>query len=80
MNIYISKLDCLTTPADLQELFAPYGKSVCSSVRTITDVSKDQMDTFAYMYMENQVEGNAAIAGLNQLSVRNRQIEVKEAG
>jgi RNA recognition motif-containing protein len=79
MNIHVSNLNSETTVQQIAELFAPFGTASNSQVRTIADVSKNHMVTFAYVRMDNRSEGEAAAAKLDRSNFLGNVIQVKEA-
>ena len=79
MNIHISNLNSETTAQQIADLFAPFGIATNSQVRTIADVSKNHMVTFAYVRMDNRSEAEAATAKLDRSTFLGNVIHVSEA-
>jgi RNA recognition motif-containing protein len=80
MEICVSNLSKATTEAQIIDLFAPFGIVHCSRVRTVSDVSKNNMKTFAYILIPDQQRAAEAIAALNNSMLAGSAINVKQAG
>jgi cold-inducible RNA-binding protein len=76
-NIYVGNLSFKTTEQELREAFERFGEVVKVSV--ISDRETGRPRGFAFVEMPNSQEARAAIAGLNQTSVGDREISCNEA-
>ena len=74
MNIFVSSLSFKAKKEDLAELFAPYGE--VSSTRIIHDKVTRRSKGYGFVEMDNEEEGNAAIAALNGTEHMGRTINV----
>lgn len=77
MNIYVGNLSYRTTEADLEDLFKDLG--AVSRVNIITDRETGQSKGFAFVEMDNQSEGEAAIKELDGKEFGGRNLRVNEA-
>ena len=77
MNIYVGNLAYSVTEDDLREAFAAYGE--ISSVSLITDKFSGQSKGFGFVEMSNNSEADAAIKGLNETSLKGRNVKVNQA-
>jgi RNA recognition motif-containing protein len=77
MNIFVAKLDYGVTSEELGGLFEAYGSVNRASV--ITDKLTGRSKGFGFVEMANDDEARKAISQLDNSSVRNRNIVVKEA-
>ena len=77
MNIYVGNLPFGTGEADLRSEFEAYGP--VKSVKIITERETGRPRGFAFVEMENDSEGRAAIEGLNNKEISGRVVKVDEA-
>lgn len=77
MNIYISGLSYGIDSERLQNLFAEYGD--VSSAKVITDRETGRSRGFGFVEMDNDVEGQNAVNGLNGTQQDSRTINVSVA-
>jgi RNA recognition motif-containing protein len=77
MNIFVAKLDYGVTSDELGGLFEAFGTVERASV--ITDKLTGRSKGFGFVEMPNDDEARSAIQQLDNSSVRNRNIVVKEA-
>lgn len=77
MNIFVAKLDYGVTSDELEGLFQAFGAVNRASV--ITDKATGRSKGFGFVEMSNDDEARNAISQLDNTSVRNRNIVVKEA-
>jgi cold-inducible RNA-binding protein len=77
MRIYVGNLSYDTTEDELKQEFAAFGE--VASVSVVTDRYSGRSKGFAFVEMTNKAEADAAIAGLNGKSVKERTLVVNEA-
>ena len=77
MRIYVGNLSYDTTEDELRKDFAALGE--VASVSVVTDRYSGRSKGFAFVEMTNKAEADAAIAGLNGKSVKERTLVVNEA-
>jgi RNA recognition motif-containing protein len=77
MKIYVGNLPYEVTEEDLQQEFAAFGE--VTSVSVITDKYSGRPKGFAFIEMASKSEAEAAIAGLNGKTLKERTIMVNEA-
>jgi RNA recognition motif-containing protein len=76
-NIFVGNLSFGTTEDTVRSMFASYGS--VDRVNIVTDREKGQPRGFAFVEMNADAEGNAAISGLNGRDVDGRALKVNEA-
>ncbi len=77
MNIYVGNISFRTTEDDLIDLFAPFGEVV--SAKIITDRETGRSRGFAFVDMEDDHDGRAAIEALHGREHMGRSLTVNEA-
>lgn len=77
MKIYVGNLSYDTTEADLRQEFEAFGE--VTSVSIITDRDSGRSKGFGFVEMAAKAEAEAAIAGLNGKTLKERTIAVNEA-
>jgi cold-inducible RNA-binding protein len=77
MNIYVGNLSYEVTEDELRQEFAAFGE--VTSVRIITDRYTGRPRGFGFVEMSTSSEGEAAIAGLNGKTLKDRTLNVSEA-
>lgn len=77
MNIYVANVSFKANDDELRELFESYGE--VSSARIIMDKFTGKSRGFAFVEMPNDAEGAQAIAQLNDLDFKGRNLVVNEA-
>jgi cold-inducible RNA-binding protein len=77
MNIYVGNLAYEVTEEELQQEFKAFGEVV--SVRVVTDKYTGRPKGFAFVEMRTVSEGQAAIAGLNGKTLKDRTLKVSAA-
>ncbi len=77
MNIYVGNLSFRSTEDDLRNVFAQFGE--VNSVKIITDRETGRSRGFAFVEMNDDEGGNAAIASLNGQDHMGRDLTVNEA-
>jgi RNA recognition motif-containing protein len=76
-NIFVGNLSFGTTEDTVRSMFASYGS--VDRVNIVTDRETGQPRGFAFVEMNADAEGNAAISGLNGRDVDGRALNVNEA-
>ena len=79
MELYISNLNTTTTEEQLRQLLAPFSGAKCSTIRTVSDSTKDNKNTFAYIHLDDPASAKAIISKLDNMHFLERTISVKEA-
>jgi RNA recognition motif-containing protein len=77
MKIYVGNLSFDVTEEELQAEFTPFGK--VESLNIITDKYSGRPKGFAFVEMPSVAEGQAAIAGLNGKTLKDRTLTVNAA-
>ncbi len=77
MNIFCSNVSFKKSESDLKDLFSDFG--VVDRCKIVLDKDTGKSRGFAFVEMPNSQEAKAAIAGLNQTTVADREISCNEA-
>ncbi len=77
MKIYVGNLSYEVTEEDLRQEFEDFGE--VTSVDIISDRDSGRPKGFGFVEMATKSEGEAAIAGLNGKTLKERTIVVNEA-
>ena len=77
MKIYVGNLSYDVTDEEVRQEFAAFGEVASASV--VTDRYTGRPRGFAFVEMTSRSEGEAAIAGLNGKTLRERTLVVSEA-
>jgi cold-inducible RNA-binding protein len=77
MKIYVGNLSYDITEEELHQEFAAFGK--VDSISVITDKYTGRPKGFAFVEMPSVSEGQAAIAGLNGKTMKDRPLTVNAA-
>jgi RNA recognition motif-containing protein len=77
MQIYVGSLPYEVTEEDLREEFGAFGE--VASVNIIKDRDSGRPKGFGFVEMASKSEAEAAIAGLNGKTLKERTIVVNEA-
>ncbi|MCH8317766.1 MAG: RNA-binding protein [Bacteroidetes bacterium] len=77
MTIYIGNISFTMTEEELEKTFAEFGK--VASVKVITDKYSGKSKGFAFVDMENDGEGDAAVEALNGKDIGGRNVKVNKA-
>lgn len=75
-SLFVAGLDFSITSSELEELFAEHGKVV--SAKVITDKFTSRSKGFGFVEMETQADAENCIKVLNNATVKNRSLVVKE--
>ena len=77
MRIYVGNLPYNVNESELKEMFSSYGQ--VTSATLVMDKFSGQSKGFGFVEMPNNSEADAAIKGLNESSVKGRNIKVNQA-
>jgi RNA recognition motif-containing protein len=77
MNLFVAKLNPVSTSEDLQKLFAHYGH--VSAVRVILDKETGNSKRYGFVEMPNETEAKEALKELNETEFQESMIVVKES-
>jgi RNA recognition motif-containing protein len=77
MKLYVGNLAYSVTDSDLRTAFAQFGQ--VGEVTLIIDKFSGQSKGFGFVEMPNNSEADAAIKGLNETSLKGRNIKVNQA-
>jgi len=77
MKIYVGNLSYEVTEEELRQEFVAFGE--VTSVNIITDKYSGRPKGFGFVEMESVSEGQAAIAGLNGKTLKERTLNVNAA-
>ncbi len=77
MNIYVGNLSYRMDDRDLEGVFAEFGEVI--SCKIINDRDTGRSKGFAFVEMDNQDSGKAAIETLDGKEVEGRSLKVNEA-
>lgn len=77
MNIYVGNLSFRASEQDISDLFSSYGE--VSSARIVKDKFTGRSRGFAFVEMNDDNAGNAAISALNEKEFMERNLVVNEA-
>ncbi len=76
-KLYVGNLSYSTTSANLQEMFAPFGK--VDSATVVEDRDTGRSKGFGFVEMSSDAEAQAAILGLDGKDNDGRTLKVNEA-
>ena len=77
MDIFVAKLNAVSTADEVKELFSQYGK--VSSAKLIMDRETGMSKCYGFVEMEDESEGAAAIEHLNDTNFMGNYIVVKQS-
>jgi len=77
MNIYVGNLSSEVTEQELRQEFEAFGE--VTSVSIITDKYTGRPRGFGFVEMPSKAEGQAAVTGLNEKTLKDRTLNVSEA-
>jgi len=77
MKLYVGNLSYNITEDELRQAFAAYGDVI--SINIPADRASGRLRGFAFVEMATKAAGEAAIAGLNGKSLKERTVSVAEA-
>ena len=79
MNIYVGNLSLEVTEGELLEEFMAFGEVLSVTVMNDKYIGSGQSRGYAFVEMPSQSEGKAAIAALDDKTLRHKSINVIEA-
>ena len=79
MNIYVGNLSLEVTEGELRQEFMAFGEVISVTVMNDKYIGSGQSRGYAFVEMPSQSEGKAAIAALNDKTLRHMTINVIEA-
>lgn len=79
MNIYVGNLSLEVTEEELRQAFVVFGQVVSVSIMNDRYIGSGQPRGYGFVEMPSKSQGNAAIAGLNGKTLKDRVIDVVEA-
>jgi len=79
MNIYIGNLSLEVTEGELRQEFMAFGEVISVTIMNDRYIGSGQSRGYAFVEMPSQSEGKAAIAALNDKTLRHMTINVIEA-
>ncbi len=79
MNIYVGNLEFQVTEEELRQEFMAFGEVTSVIVMSDKDTGGVQCRRYGFVEMPSKSEGYAAVAGLNQKTLKGRMIDVIEA-
>jgi RNA recognition motif-containing protein len=79
MNIYVGNLPLEVTEDELRQEFMAYGEVISAIIMNDKYIGSGQSRGYAFVEMPSQSEGKAAIAALNDKTLRHMPINVVEA-
>jgi RNA recognition motif-containing protein len=79
MNIYVGNLSLEVTKEELQREFIAFGEVISVTIMNDKYIGSGQLRGYGYIEMASKAEGEAAIAALNEKTLRHMIINVVEA-
>ncbi|MDH5364505.1 MAG: RNA-binding protein [Dehalococcoidia bacterium] len=79
MNIYVGNLSLDVTDEELRREFMAFGEVLSVTIMNDRYISSGQPRGYGFVEMTSKSQGEAAIAGLNGKTLKNRAIDVIEA-
>ncbi len=79
MNIYVGNLSLEVTEGELRQEFMAFGEVISVTIMSDKYIGSGQSRGYAFVEMSSQSEGKAAIAALNDKTLRHMTIIVIEA-
>ena len=79
MNIYVGNLPLEVTEYELQQVFMIFGEVVSVAIMDDKYIGSGQPRGYGYVQMASKSEGQAAVSGLQEKSLRGQMIRVVEA-
>jgi RNA recognition motif-containing protein len=79
MNIYVGNLSLEVTKEELRREFVAFGEVISVTIMNDKYIGSGQTKGYGYIEMASKAEGEAAIAALNEKTLRHMTINVVEA-
>ena len=79
VNIYIGNLSLEVTEEELRRIFMAFGEVISLIIMNDKYISSGQLRVYGFIEMPSQSEGKAAIANLNEKTLKHMTINVVEA-
>ncbi len=79
MNIYVGNLSLEVTEGELRQEFMAFGEVISITIMNDKYIGSGKSRGYAFVEMPSQSEGKAAIAALNDKTLRHMTINVIEA-
>jgi RNA recognition motif-containing protein len=79
MNIYVGNLSLEVTKEELRREFIAFGEVISVTIMNDKYIGSGQTRGYGYIEMASKAEGEAAIAALNEKTLRHMIINVVEA-
>jgi len=79
MNIYVGNLSFDVTEEELQREFTLFGEVLSVNIMNDKYIGSGQAQGYAYVEMSSKAEGKAAIAALDNITLRQKKISLVEA-
>jgi RNA recognition motif-containing protein len=79
MNIYVGNLPLEVTEDEVRQQFKAFGEVISVAIMNDKYIGSGQPRGYAFVEMSSQSEGKAAIATLNEKTLRHMTINVVEA-
>jgi RNA recognition motif-containing protein len=79
MNVYVGNLSLKVTEEELRQAFVVFGQVVSVTIMNDKYIGSGQTRGYGFVEMPSKSQGEAAIAGLNGETLKNRVIDVVEA-
>ena len=79
MNIYVGNLSLKMTEGELRKEFIKFGEVISVAIMNDKYIGSGQTRGYGYVQMASKSEGQAAVIGLQERSLRGRVINVVEA-
>ena len=79
MNIYVGNLSLEVTVDELRNLFLAFGEVISVTIMNDKYIGSGQSRGYGFIEMASKAEGEAAIANLNEKTLKHMTINVVEA-
>ena len=79
MNIYVGNLSLEVTEEELRREFMAFGEVISSTIMNDKYIGSGQLRGYGFVEMASKAEGEAAIANLNERTLKHMTINVIEA-
>jgi RNA recognition motif-containing protein len=79
MNIYVGNLSLEVTEEELRREFMVFGEVISVTIMNDKYIGSGQLHGYAFVEMASKAEGEAAIADLNEKTLKHMTINVVEA-